>query len=147
MYLYFYIFYIPTNFFWKCLDIMSILHKSPNATEINMIWFPSKILNFWRFNMNSHELESQQRVAVNGYPFEREDKKMKCALKAMVYSNFYICLWKNCASTSYHFHSFQFFWEFLNIIYILYKLPNSSEISLIRFLPKILNLWRFYINS
>jgi hypothetical protein len=69
---------------------MSILRKSPNATEINMIRIHPKILNFWRFNMNSQSLESQQRVAVNGYPFGRDDKKMKCALKAMSFSNFHI---------------------------------------------------------
>jgi hypothetical protein len=40
--------------------------------------------------MNSQSLESQQRVAVNGHPFGREDKKMKCALKAMIFSNFQI---------------------------------------------------------
>jgi hypothetical protein len=69
---------------------MSILHKSPNATEINMIRYPPKILKFWRFNIYSQSLESQQRVAVNGYPFGREDKKIKCALKAMMFSNFHV---------------------------------------------------------
>ena len=72
------------------MDIMSILHKSPNATEINMIIYAPKILNFWRFNKNTQKLESQQRVAINGYPFGREDKKMKCALKIVIFTNFYI---------------------------------------------------------
>jgi len=111
--LYLYIIFLTfIPIFWECLDIMPILHIPPNATKINMIIFPLKIFNFWRFNMNSQNLESQQRVAVNGYPFGREDMKMKCALKAMIFSNSHIYFWKKLCL---YIISFSFILIFLGI--------------------------------
>ena len=45
------IIYIHYNFFVKVLDIMSILHKSPNSIEINIVRYPPKIFNFNIFNI------------------------------------------------------------------------------------------------
>jgi hypothetical protein len=65
----------------------------------------------------------------------------------MMFSNFHVYFWKKLCLYIISLKFIQFFWDFLDITYILYKLPNSSEINLIRFSSKILNFWRFNMNS
>lgn len=117
---------LKKNLLHMCNFISKIMFLYGDWNPIRDV--PSTAVLYW-----NKKIGILKKVPDYGYPFGREEKKMKCTLGAIILKKFIFISKKNWIFTLNILSILWLFSKKLDMISILDELPNSIKINMVRF--------------